>query len=101
MKKIVYTCMIILLGLLFCIGSAWSSDSWYVDPVNGDDTIPAVMAKNNSAYPFQHIWKALTEASTGDSLLLKSGDYVNEGIKRPESGTYGYTYIYFLINLLK
>jgi len=80
MKRIFNTCLFLVLGITYCLCSAWGVDSWCVDPNNGDDSLPSVMVKNNSAYAYEHILKALTEASAGDSILLKSGDYNDEVI---------------------
>ena len=73
--------------LIICNYVVWGGN-WYVDPVSGSDS--------NAGYydyaPFSHIWKALQQASSNDSILLKSGDYHNEGINYI-SGDYGYTYV--------
>jgi len=76
MKKILITSIVICMHLFVVVCLAWSGN-WWVDPVSGDDSYNG----DDPLQPFQHIWKALDEASSSDYIYLKSGDYYNEDIR--------------------
>lgn len=72
MKKIIALFMMSLI----IVSQSWTA-TLYVDPMSGDDD-----DNGSVTTPFQHIWKAINEASDSDVILLKSGDYYHEGFRK-------------------
>jgi len=72
MKKTVYLLIIMLLSL-FSVNIIWAN-SWYVDPVDGDDSVLPII--NDSDNPWETIKRALDHCSSGDTIELMDGDFV-------------------------
>lgn len=68
--KLKYIIIGTLLLLVYNIG--WCSDCFFVDPDNGDDSSWLVNDPNN---PLKTIKTALEEASNGDYIYLKEGEF--------------------------